>query len=235
MFQQPSAGSDFKAADHVGHLLLIYVRELRTGIVTAYGNSDAISCDLVVLTDPNGPRCETQVLFFQKPLIGSLRNSIGGDPVLARLGQGVAKPGQSAPYILNPFNEQDEAYARQWVMSVGGNPFQTAPTVQQPPAPAPVPQAAQFPVPSGVGAGVPAQVAAPAPQAVAPAAPAVASAPMPQAPGVPAAPPQWATPALQAPAPVPTAPQAVPNQAEIQAAMAALNMTQMPPAAPTAQ
>ncbi|TYB50252.1 hypothetical protein FXF51_56855 [Nonomuraea sp. PA05] len=210
MFQQPSAASDFKAADHVGHLLLIYVRELRQGIVTTYGASDAISCDVVVLTNQRGPRCETGVLFFQKPLIGSLRNSIGKDPVLARLAQGTAKPGQSAPYILNPYSEQDAAYATQWLQSVGGNPFQTAPALQQPATP----QAPQAPV-------------APLPQAV-PAAPAVASAPLPQAPGVPAAPPQWAAPA-QAPTPAPV-PQQPPNAAEAQAAMAALGMTQMPPA-----
>ncbi|MBF8187364.1 hypothetical protein ITP53_16810, partial [Nonomuraea sp. K274] len=182
MFQQPTAGSDFKAKNHVGHLLLIYVRELRTGIVTKYGPSDAISCDVVVLTDQAGPRLEPGVLFFQKPLINSLRGSISADPVLARLGQGVAKPDMDPPYILNPYDQADAAFATQWLHSVGGNPFRTAPALQQPAAPAPVaplPQAAPaapFPVPAGVGAGVPAPVAAP----------------MAQAPGVPAAPPQWA-------------------------------------------
>ncbi|MFB4276061.1 hypothetical protein ACBJ59_12255 [Nonomuraea sp. MTCD27] len=223
MFQQPTAGSNFKAKDHVGHLLLIYVRELRTGIVTQYGPSDAISADVVVLTDQNGPRVEPGVLFFQKPLIGSLRNEVGKDPVLARLGQGVAKPGQDPPYILNPFDQNDADWATQWLTSVGGNPFQTAPALQQPAAPvpqvpqapvAPLPQAAPaaFPVPAGVGAGVPAPVAAP----------------IPQAPGVPQAPPQWATPQA-APAPIPTAPMA--NSPEAAAAAAALGM-QVPPPAP---
>lgn len=145
-FSQPSAASDFRAADHIGHLLLVYVRELRVDIVTTYGTSDAIACDVVVLTDPAGPRREPGVLFFQKPLIGSLKNAIGKDPVLARLGQGVAKPGQSAPYILNPFNEQDAAFATQWLTSVGGNPFQTASAIQQPAPVAPLPQAPAAPV-----------------------------------------------------------------------------------------
>lgn len=209
-FSQPAAGSDFRAADHVGHLLLVYVRELRTGIVTTYGTSDAIACDVVVLTDPAGPRCEPQVLLFQKPLIGSLKNSIGKDPVLARLGQGTAKPGQSAPYILNPFTEQDAAYATSYLNSVGGNPFQTAPSFAAPaPVPAaPLPQAAPAPIPAQAPA--PATYPAPAPQA---AAPAPVPAPAPAAPPV-------------------TLPTGQTVTAEQAAAMAALGMTTLPPAAP---
>ena len=179
MFQQPSAGSDFRAKDHIGHLLLIYVRELRENIATQYGTSDAISCDIVVLTDPNGPRRETGVLLFQKPLIASLRNSIGGDPVLARLGQGTAKPGQSAPYILNPYTSEDAAYATQWLQSVGGNPFQTAPAVQQPAPAAPLPQTPAVPA-APAPAAAPAAPAVPAP-AAAPAAPTAPAATSPEA------------------------------------------------------
>ncbi|MFE3449645.1 hypothetical protein ACFXJ8_11985 [Nonomuraea sp. NPDC059194] len=209
MFAQPSAASDFRAKDHVGHLLLIYVRDLRKDIVTAYGTSDAIQADVVVLTSPEGPRVETSVLFFQKPLIGSLQASIGKDPVLARLGQGVAKPGQSAPYILNPFNEADAAFATQWLQSVGGNPFQTAPVVQQPaPAPVPVPAAAPIPQAPGVPAQAPQWAGQPAPAPM-------AAAPQP------------------APVPAPAAPQVAPNAAEAAAAMAALGM-QAPPPAPAA-
>lgn len=204
-FSQPAAGSDFRAKDHVGHLLLIYVRELRSGIVTQFGTSDAIACDVVVLTDPNGPRLEPGVLLFQKPLIGSLTASIGKDPVLARLGQGTAKPGQSAPYILNPFNEQDAAFATQWLTSVGGNPFQTAPSFQTPAAPAAAAPVA--PLPQAVPAQAPAAY---------PAAP-VAPAPVP--PPAPAAPPVQ----------LPTG-QTV--TAEQYAAMAALGMTTLPPTAP---
>ncbi|MEU3162919.1 hypothetical protein [Streptosporangium sp. NPDC006930] len=201
MFKQPSAGSDFKAADHIGHLIIFYVRELREGIVTSFGTSDAISVDLVVLTDPKGPRPETQVLLFQKPLIGSLRTSIGGEPVLARLGQGTAKPGQSAPYILQPFNEQDAAFATQYLNSVGGNPFQSTPTFAAP-APAPVAQAPVAPLPQAV----PPQAAYPAPS------PAPAAYPAPQA------------------APIPVPAPAGNQQAEAMAAMQALGMTVPPPA-----
>jgi hypothetical protein len=174
MFSQPSAGSDFKAADHLGHLLLIYPREIRTGIVTKFGVAEeTLACDLVVLTDPSGPRAEPQVLLFQKALIGSLRANIGGEPVLARLGQGTAKSGQSAPYILNPYDEQDAVFATHYLNSVGGNPFQTAPSFQQAPVPpaapaahAALPQAALAPVHAPLPHPAPAAAAVPAPQPV---------------------------------------------------------------------
>ncbi|MBG0830534.1 hypothetical protein HS041_22490 [Planomonospora sp. ID67723] len=203
MFAQPSApGSDFKVSDYVGHLFLIYPRELRQGIVTSNGPADAISADLVLLTDPNGPRAETGVLIFQKMLIGSLKGKIGADPVLGRLARGVAKPGQTAPYVLNPFDDNDAAYATQYLNSVGGNPFpQAAPFT----APAPAPQAAPV-APLPQAAPVPQQAAAAYP---APAYP--APAPAPQA----------------APVPVPVGA----GTAEAQAAAAALGM-QLPPAAP---
>lgn len=178
-FAQPAAPtSDVKIADYVGHLLLIYPRDLRTGIVTVNGAADAINADVVILTDQSGPRAETGVLIFQKMLIGTLKGSIGADPVLGRLARGTARPGQSAPYVLNPFEAADGAYATSYLQSVGGNPFPNAAAFTAPapaPAPAPVPQAAPIaPLPAAVPA--PAPVAAPVPVPVAAAVPAQAPA-----------------------------------------------------------
>ncbi|MET7333294.1 hypothetical protein [Nonomuraea sp. NPDC005650] len=230
-FSQPAPASDVKIADYVGHLLLFYPRSIRSGVVTTNGIADPLVTDVVILTHPEGPKAEANVLVFQKVLIGSLKGSIGQDPVLGRLARGVAKPGQSAPYVLNEFDQNDAAYATQYLNSVGGNPFPSFQPAAAP-APQPVPTAvpvAQAPVPAAVPVAAPIPVAAPAPVA-----PAVASAPLPQAPGVPAAPPAWAAPQAPVPAAAPVAqvPQAVPNQAEAMAAMAALGMTQMPPAPP---
>jgi hypothetical protein len=180
----------------------------------------------VVLTHPEGPKAEENVLLFQKPLIGSLSANIGKDPVLARLGQGTAKPGQSAPYILQPFNEQDAAYAAQYLQSVGGNPFGTTNfgAAAQPPAP----QAQHVPLPQAAPAPVAAAPVAPAPVAPAAAYPQPAAAPQ----AVPAA----------VPAPVPAAVPAggtvtLPNgqqvTPEVAAAMAQLGMA-VPPAPPAA-
>ena len=97
-FAAPTApqGDMVKAADLNGHLLIITPLELRQGITTSLGEADAIAVNLVDLT--NNEEYEN-VLFFNKALIGTLNNNIGAQ-VLARMGQGIAKPGKSAPWIL---------------------------------------------------------------------------------------------------------------------------------------
>lgn len=122
-FAQPAPSSDIKIADYVGHLILFYPREQRTGVLTSNGPADPIVADIVILTHPDGPKAESNVLIFQKVLIGSLKNSIGGDPVLARLARGTAKPGQSAPWILGDPTEQDKQAARQYIARTQQAPF----------------------------------------------------------------------------------------------------------------
>lgn len=112
-FSQPAAGSKFKPADYQGNLLLVWPTEYRTGIKTDYGESDAIAARVVVLDGDNGYEEHDNVLFFQAALIGTLKPSVGnGKPVLGRLGRGTSKPGQSAPFILTPFTEEDAKVAR---------------------------------------------------------------------------------------------------------------------------
>jgi len=112
-FSQPAAGSTFRPADYQGHLLLVWPTEHRTGIKTDYGESDAIAARVVVLDGENGYEEHDNVLFFQSALIGTLKPSVGNSkPVLGRLGRGTSKPGQSAPFILTPFTEDDAQTAR---------------------------------------------------------------------------------------------------------------------------
>jgi hypothetical protein len=154
MFQQPSAAGDkIPVPELVGSLVLIYVREYRTGIVTSFGEKDAIACDVHVLDGPKSGEVFDSALLFQGALIGSLRAAVGGDPVLARIGQGVAKPNQSPPYVLNPFTAADAAIATAYIQQMP-KPFQAAP-------PASAPAAAHNGAPQ-----VPAPAAAPAPAAV---------------------------------------------------------------------
>lgn len=223
-FAQPAAPtSDVKVADYVGHLLLIYPRELRTGIVTVNGAADAINADVVFLTDPSGPRAESGVLIFQKMLIGSLKGSIGGDAVLGRLSRGTARPGQSAPYILDQFADADAAYATSYLQSVGGDPFPQARAFTAPaPAPAPVPvqQAPVAPLPVPVAAPIP--VATPIPVPVA--APAPIAVPVQQAPVPVAAP--------APPSQLVTLPNGQQVTSEAFAMMQQLGMTELPATAP---
>lgn len=114
-FSQPASGSKFRPADYQGHLLLVWPTEYRTGIKTDYGDSDAIAARVVVLDGENGYEEHDNVLFFQAALIGTLKPSVGNNkPVLGRLGRGTSKPGQSAPFILTPFTEEDAKMAREY-------------------------------------------------------------------------------------------------------------------------
>jgi hypothetical protein len=143
MFQQPSQGDQVKVAELTGSLVLIWALELREDVPTAYGPSDAIAVNIHVLDGGKGGEKFENTLLFQKALIGSLRSAIGGEPVLGRVGQGVAKPGQSAPYILQPFTDADAALATGYIQRMA-KPFQAPanPTAAAPAAAPPAPQAA---------------------------------------------------------------------------------------------
>jgi len=138
MFQQPSQGDQVKVAELVGSLVLVWVRELREDVATTFGPSDAIACDIHVLDGAKGGEKFENTLVFQKALIGSLRGAIGGEPVLGRITQGVAKPGQSAPYILSPFNDQDAALATGYIQRMKPG-FQAAASSTPPPPAAAAP------------------------------------------------------------------------------------------------
>lgn len=110
-FDSPSTGA--KITEFEGRLLLIKPTEHREGITTAFGPADAVVADIAVLDGAQPGQEEYGVLVFQKALQGQLRPKIGTDRyVLGRLGRGVAKPGQSAPWILAEPTEQDKNAAR---------------------------------------------------------------------------------------------------------------------------
>ncbi len=163
MFQQPSeAGDKVPVAELIGSLVLIWVREHRTGIVTSFGEKDAVACDVHVLDGTKGGEVFDNALLFQGGLIGSLKSAAGGDPVLARIGQGVGKPGQNPPYVLVPFTAADAVTATGYIQRM-------KPPVRQPA--------------NGTSPAVPTAAAAPAAATPSPAAasPASASPPAPAA------------------------------------------------------
>lgn len=125
MFQQPSQGDKVIISELVGSLVLIWAHEHVEDIQTAFGAADAVRVDLHALDGPKGGEKFENTLIFQKALIGSLRSAIGGDPVLARIGQGTAKPGQSPPYVLLPFTDADAAVATGYIQRMP-KPFQGA-------------------------------------------------------------------------------------------------------------
>ena len=104
-FTQPSSSSEsVKPADLDGHLLIIKPLEFKVGISTSLGEADAIECNIIDVTTG---KHHDSVLFFNVALKSSLKPNIG-KIVLAKMGQGIAKPGKSAPWILNPVNDQGD-------------------------------------------------------------------------------------------------------------------------------
>ena len=98
VFAAPAAGggSDVRPADLEGHLLVVEPLEYVESIPTSMGDKDAVRVTIHDITDQ---ATYEDVLWFPKVLVGSLKGRVG-QKVLAVLGKGTAKPGQSAPWIL---------------------------------------------------------------------------------------------------------------------------------------
>ena len=108
-FSAPSTSTEsVKVADLNGHLLIIEPIEYKTGITTVHGDADAIE---VRINDLDTNTSHESVLFFNVALKNALKTKIG-QKVLARIGQGTAKPGKSAPWILVNATEDADAVAK---------------------------------------------------------------------------------------------------------------------------
>ena len=96
-FAAPSTQSEsVKVADLAGHLLIITPTEYKTGIQTVHGLAEAVEVEVI---DLDTKQTHSSLLWFNVALRNALKNKIG-QKVLARIGQGAAKPGKSAPWIL---------------------------------------------------------------------------------------------------------------------------------------
>jgi hypothetical protein len=111
MFSPPASTQGISWQDSKGALLLISPLSIETGVSTVHGPTDAIRADIVNL---DTGETFTDVLVFPKVLQGQLRSKLGGK-VLGRLGQGVAKPGQSAPWTLVDFTPDDAKKAQDYL------------------------------------------------------------------------------------------------------------------------
>ena len=123
MFSAPSAPSGgIKWEDHKGHLLLIEPLSVEEGIATTFGTASAVKANVVVIdTDERFDDC----LIFPKILQSQVRSQIGAK-VLGRLGQGQAKSGQSAPWLLGEASPEDIAKGEKWVTDHAAPKVQSA-------------------------------------------------------------------------------------------------------------
>lgn len=141
-FATPSdPGAGVKWAELNGSLLVIDVHGVKRDVGTSFGNADEVVQATVTVAD--GPQAGTvlaDTLIFPRVLVSQLNSKVGSK-VLGRLGQGVAKPGQSAPWMLNPATDADKATAGQLLAQLAGAGLQQAPPAQQAPAPPQAPTA----------------------------------------------------------------------------------------------
>jgi hypothetical protein len=104
-FSAPAAGSVLKPAEIENHLLIVEPIEYIESMPTQKGTSDAVRC---TVHDITANTTHEEVLWFSTVLVGSLRSRIGAK-VLGVMSKGVAKPGQSAPWILQDASSTPEA------------------------------------------------------------------------------------------------------------------------------
>ena len=127
-FVAPSNASEtVKVADLANHLLIISPVEYKTGIPTVHGEAEAIEVNVIDL-DTN--KEHSSLLWFNVALRNALKSKTG-QKVLARIGQGTAKPGKSAPWILIDATGDAAALAKAnaYLGSAGAKPEATpAPT-----------------------------------------------------------------------------------------------------------
>lgn len=96
-FASPGNQSEsVKVADLANHLLIITPVEYKTGIQTVHGIAEAVEVNVYDL-DTN--TAHNSLLWFNVALRNALKTKLN-QKVLARIGQGPAKPGKSAPWIL---------------------------------------------------------------------------------------------------------------------------------------
>jgi len=102
-FGAPASATGIDWKDLKGALVLVKPFENVADIKTVHGPSNAVRADVIVLDGKGSVDAETvysDTLIFPKVLQSQVKGSIGG-MVLGRLGQGTAKPGQSAPWMLS--------------------------------------------------------------------------------------------------------------------------------------
>ena len=113
-FEEPAHGDRIVFDDVNGSLLLFTVHSVEHNIETAFGESDAVKCDVVVLDGDHTGDIYENALIFPRVLQGALGPK-AGKKVLGRLGQGEAKKGQSPPWTLDDPTDADRKIGRDWV------------------------------------------------------------------------------------------------------------------------
>lgn len=124
-FNAPGKADYFEIKKYVGALALIAVNEYLPAFTTTMGVSKAVKAKVAILDGPYAGDVYPDAMFFGKKIVPQMSGQIGS-VMLGRIGQGQARPGQSAPYQLDDFTPEDAKLANDWVDKNG--PFESSPT-----------------------------------------------------------------------------------------------------------
>jgi len=107
-----STGVDWKEVN--GALILINVLGVDEAVQTVHGVTDAVRANITVLDGDLKGETFDDTLVFPRVLKSQLKSKVG-QLVLGRLGQGTAKPGQSAPWQLVEATDGDKSVANAYL------------------------------------------------------------------------------------------------------------------------
>lgn len=102
-----------------GKLLIVEPLAVEQGVQTVHGTTDPVRANVYALTGPDTADDYPDTLVFPKVLIGQLKNQVG-KKVVGRLGQDAAKPGQSAPWVIEEASADDIEKARAYLAKSSG-------------------------------------------------------------------------------------------------------------------
>jgi hypothetical protein len=115
-FASPTgAGDGSKISDDLDQAILIRPTEYIPSMNTRQGVTDAVRADWIVLTGPNQGQVRNGSLIFQKVLKSELTRIMGTPKpmMVAVLGMGEARNGNSAPYLFAAADDATKALASQ--------------------------------------------------------------------------------------------------------------------------
>lgn len=131
----PASPSSIDYAALKGSLLMFKVLGIEEDVPTSYSRpgekNPVVRANLTILDGDQQGAVLDDTLVFPKVLQGQLRSRVG-QIVLGRLGQGVAKPGQSPPWKLEPATEPEKAKAEEYLRRSSA-PSVTTPDTAEPP------------------------------------------------------------------------------------------------------
>lgn len=122
VFNNGSTGGGEKITDYAGSPLIIRPFRYEADVSTEYGPANVVEADWVLLDGSDNGEVHTGKV-FSGVLVNSLRKYLESpNPLtLGVIGQGVAKPGRSAPWVLNEIDPSYQdvaikvAQANNWV------------------------------------------------------------------------------------------------------------------------